>query len=268
MTQRKHGVEGTDVFIVFVGRRAGAHLFGGVADVRGGGLTMKPPRVHRDSRVRLRLLSSLLCLWLSAGCSGGAHREASVDEGRDGVGSPDQVVAVRYSMQGQASEGSRRVDVDVVSAGSLHVRVVMKVRNVVESRYVYDGRRLLVHDPRYAIPYMLYESPGEHPEALAVVRSWRLDPASEVFAHLCMGAQKVSKALIIAGRTAVGYNCRAPKHQRGGEGTMWLDRETGVLLRNDAFQVREVTSLPEVDASTVFSTEPPPGAKVRRLPAR
>jgi hypothetical protein len=169
-------------------------------------------------------------------------------------------------MQGQASEGPRRGDVYVVSAGSLHVRLDMKVRNVVESRYVYDGRRLLVHDPRYAIPYTLYESPGEHPEALAVVRSWRLDPASEVFAHLCMGAQKVSKAPTIAGRTAVGYNCRAPKHQLRGEGTMWLDRETGVLLRNDAFKAREVTSLPEVDASTLFSTEPPPGAKVRRLP--
>jgi hypothetical protein len=48
---------------------------------------------------------------------------------------------------------------------------------------------------------------------------------------------------------------------------MWLDRETGVLLRNDAFQARKVTSLPEVDASTFFSTKPPPGAKVRRLPA-
>ena len=227
---------------------------------------MKPPRVHRDPRVRLRLLSTLLCLSLSAGCSaGGAHREAGVDERRDGLGSPDQMVEVRYSMRGQDSEGPRRGDIHVVSAGSLHVRVDMKVRNAV-SRYVYDGRRLLVHDPRHAIPYMLYESPGEHPEALAMVRSWRLDPASEIFARLCMGAQKVSKEPTIAGRTAVGYNCRAPKHQLGGEGTMWLDRETGVLLRNDAFQAREVTSLPEVNAST-FSTEPPPGAKVRRLPA-
>jgi len=242
-------------------------LIGCVTDVRGGGRTMKPPRLHRDSRVRLRQLSSLLCLSLSAGCSvGGAHREASVGEGWDGVGSPDKVVEVRYSMLGQGSEGPRRGDVDVVSAGSLHVRLDMKVNNV-ESRYVYDGRRLLVHDPRHDIPYMLYESPGEHPEALAVVRSWRLDPASEVFAHLCMGAQKVAKAPTIAGRTAVGYSCRAPKHHLGGEGTMWLDRDTGVLLRNDAFQAREVTPLPELDASTFFSTEPPPGAKVRRLPA-
>jgi hypothetical protein len=122
------------------------------------------------------------------------------------------VVEVRYSMQGQDSERPRRGDVDVVSTGSFHVRVDMKVHNVVERRYVYDGRRLLVHDPRYAIPYTLYESPGEHPQALAVVRSWRLDPASEVFAHLCMGAQKVSKTPTIAGRTAVGYNCRVPKH--------------------------------------------------------
>ena len=230
-----------------------------------GARTMKPRRLHRDSRVRLRCLSSLLCLSLSIGCSaGGAHREASVDEGWEGVGSPDQVVEVRYSMQGQGSE--RRGEVDVVSAGRLHVRLDMKVHNVLESRYVYDGRRLLVRDASYAIPYLLYEAPGEHPEVLAVVRSWRLDPASEAFARLCVGAQKVSKAPIVAGRTAVGYRCRAPKHQLGGEGTMWLDRETGVLLRNDAFQAREVTSLPEVDASTFFSTEPPPGAKVRRLP--
>ena len=267
MTQRKHGVGRTGVFIVFVGRRADAHPSSVRCRRPGGGRTMKPPRLHRDSRVRLRHLSCLLCLSLSAGCSGGGvRREANVDEGWDGVGSPDQVVEVRYSMPGQGSERPRRGDVDVVSAGRLHVRVDMKVHNVVESRYVYDGSRLLVHDPRHAIPYMLYESPDEHPEALAVVRSWRVDPASEVFARVCMGAQRVSKAPTIAGRTAVGYSCFAPKHHLGGEGTMWLDRETGVLLRNDAFRAREVTSLPEVDASTFFSTEPPPGAKVRLLP--
>jgi len=189
-----------------------------------------------------------------------------VGEGWDGVRSPDQVVEVRYSMLERGSGGPRR-EVDVVSAGSLQVRLDMKFHNV-ESRYVYDGRRLLVHDPRHDVPYVLYESPGEHPEALAVVRSWRLDPASEVFAHLCMGAQRVSKAPTIAGRTAVGYRCRAPKHHLGGEGTMWLDRDTGVLLRNDAFQAREVTPWPEVDAATFFCTEPPPGTKVRLLPAQ
>jgi hypothetical protein len=107
----------------------------------------------------------------------------------------------------------------------------------------------------------LYRAAGEQPEALAAVRSWRLDPAGADFAHLCKGAERMARDVAIAGRSAVGYRCGAPKRRPGGERTLWLDRETGVLLENEAFRAREVTLSPEVDAST-FSTRLPPGAEV------
>jgi len=205
------------------------------------------------------LLLGLLGVSVCGACAaGGAHRATIGPEERDTVASPHRVVEVRYTRPGQASAGAAGAVVDVISAGSSHVRVHLTTDHA-ERLLVYDGRRLLVHEPGATVPYQVYAAPARHPRALAAVRSWRLDPDSEDFARLCRGAEKVARASTIAGRSAVGYSCGAPKHRRGGAGALWLDRETGVLLRSDAFEAREVTFSTAVDAST-FSTEPPRGA--------
>jgi putative intracellular protease/amidase len=146
---------------------------------------------------------------------------------------------------------------DVVSKDSNHVRLHARI-NEVDTLYVYDGRRLLVHKAGRHSPYILYLVAARHPVAMAAVRPWRLNPGGKVFAHLCRGAARLPAAPTIAGRRALGYRCGAPKHHRGGDGSMWLDRETGVLLRNGVLRARTVTVLSRVDGST-FSTEPPHG---------
>lgn len=219
------------------------------------------PSDLRSAPRHLCLVLGLLGLSLCAGCAAGGARHASgVVEGWHAVASPSRAVEVRYALQGQDGAGPPRGRVDVISAGSSHVRLHLRVPGVVESVYVYDGRRLLVHDAGSPASYRLYRAAGQ-PEALAAVRSWRLDPAGGDFARLCKGAERMAREVAIAGRTAVGYHCGAPKRRPGGERTLWLDRETGVLLENDAFRAREVTLSPEVDAST-FSTDLPPGAEL------
>jgi hypothetical protein len=173
------------------------------------------------------------------------------------------MVEAHYSMRGRSSQRPVRGVVDVISAGSRHIRLHMQIFGVDESLYVYDGRRLLVRDTRRrVIPYVLYGAPGEHPDVFAAVGSWRLDPAGRPFAHLCKGAEPVARTATIASRTALGFRCSAPKQPRGQAGTIWLDRDTGVLLENDEVLARSVSVSPAVDAST-FSTRPPQGVRVR-----
>ncbi len=177
------------------------------------------------------------------------------------VASPGLMVEAHYSMRGQSSRGPVRGVVDVISAGSSRIRLHMDIYGVGESLYVYDGRRLLVHDTWRAVPYVLYEAPLEHPDVFAALRSWRLDPAGGPFARLCKGAEAVARTATIAGRTALGFRCGAPKQPRGQARSIWLDRDTGVLLENGAVLARSVSTSPEVDATT-FSTRPPPGVTV------
>lgn len=167
---------------------------------------------------------------------------------------------MQYVLQDEDGAGLPGGRVDVVSAGSSHVRLHLRVRGVADRTYVYDGRRLLVHDSGSPASDRVYQEAGEQPEALAVVRSWRLDPTDADFAHLCKGGERVVRRAAIAGRVAVGYRCGAPKRRPGGQRTLWIDRETGVLLANETCRARQVTLSPEVDAST-FSTRPPADAE-------
>jgi hypothetical protein len=207
---------------------------------------MKPSGSHRGSRAPLgHLLGLLLC----AGClAGGSQRGSGVAEDRPAVERPHQTVEVRYAT-GRPVRGV----IDVISKDSNHVRLHVRNREV-DTLYVYDGRRLLVH--RAHRPYTVYPVAAKHPVALAAVRPWRPSPTGRVFAHLCRGAERVAGARTIAGRNAVGYRCGSPKHPHGGDGSMWLDRKTGVLLRNGVVRARTVHVLGRVDGST-FSTRPP-----------
>lgn len=223
---------------------------------------MKLPAAPLGPLVDLRNASILLTLSLCAACGPeAAERRTTVDPEPTVAASPGLMVEAHYSTWGRSSQEPVPGVVDVISAGTSHVRLNMQIHDGDERLYVYDGRRLLVHDTSRVVPYLLYEAPGEHPDVLAAVRSWRLDPTSRVFAHLCRGAEPVGRTASIATRNAVGFRCSAPKQQRGQAGTIWLDRDTGVLLKNEAMLARSVSTSPELDAS-LFSTRPPRGAKV------
>jgi hypothetical protein len=228
---------------------------------------MKLPEARLGPAVSIRTASILLALSLGAACQPDAARvRTSADPEPTMVASPDLLVEAHYSMRGLSSHGPVRGVVDVVSAGSSHIRLHTEIYDVDESLYVYDGRRLLVHDTRSVIPYVLYEAPGEHPEVFAALRPWRLDPAGTAFARLCKGAEAVARTAIIARRTAAGFRCSAPKRPRGQAGAIWLDRDTGVLLENDAVLARSVSTAPDV-AATTFSTRPPQGVRVQVVAA-
>lgn len=224
---------------------------------------MKLPAAHLGPLVSLRNVSILSSLFLCVACEPDAARvRTTADPEPTVVASPGLMVEAHYSMRGQSSRGPVRGVVDVVSAGSSQIRVHMKIYDVGESLYVYDGRRLLVRDTGRDVPYVLYEAPLEHPDVFAALRSWRLDPAGGRFARLCKGAEAVARTATIASRTALGFRCSAPRQPRGQAGTIWLDRDTGVLLENDAVRARSVSTSPEVDTTT-FSTRPPLGVQVR-----
>ena len=223
---------------------------------------MTPSDLRSAPPVHLCLVLGLLGLSLCAGCAAGRARHATgVVVGWDAVASPSRAVEVRYSLQGQEGAEPPRGRVDVISAGSSHVRLHLRVPGVAESGTSTTATGSWCTTP--ARPRVrLYPAAGGRPEALAAVRG-RLTRRRGL-ARLCKGAERMAREVAIAGRTAVGYHCGAPKRRPGGERTLWLDRETGVLLKNDAFRARAVNLSPEVDAST-FSTDLPPGR--RALPS-
>lgn len=184
------------------------------------------------------------------------------------LSSPSMVVDVRYTLAGSSSEGPIHGELDVTTDGAQRVRLHSRIVDVGENLSVYDGHRLLVHDTSYAVPYMLYEAPSEHPDAYQPMSLWRLDPTSGSFRTACTGAHHISKVRTIADRPATGYTCRV-QHDRPEalSGTVWLDQETGVLLELGGLRARAVTMNAPLAAGT-FSTDPPAGVKVDLFKAR
>ena len=129
--------------------------------------------------------------------------------------------------------------------------------------FIYDGRRLLVHDPEESRPWSLYETPEEHPEEFAPVSGTFTPPDSAEFEKGCPSATIVGHKRIL-GRTAVGYHC-ASHYLADGSGFSarvdWLDQKTSILLQSGQFHATSFDEHPHLDASS-FSTEPPAGAKV------
>jgi hypothetical protein len=113
--------------------------------------------------------------------------------------------------------------------------------------------------------YTLYEAPEEEEGLLDFVNLWVLDPDSEEFARVCPDVEPVDDTTEIAGRSAIGFRCRTET----GHGTLWIDRETHLLLRlpgvpgegggAGTIEAERVTLDVPIDAKT-FSTEPPAGA--------
>ncbi|RYP88780.1 redoxin domain-containing protein [Nocardioides guangzhouensis] len=127
---------------------------------------------------------------------------------------------------------------------------------------VWDGRRLLVHDPEEYRPWILYEAPEEHPDALDQVTGWRVDPTSATFESTCPSAAPIGHRTIL-GRTAVGYRCgpiHTPQYDREAR-SIWLDEKAGLLLVDPPISATAIEEHPVITRST-FSTRPPAGSEV------
>jgi peroxiredoxin len=133
--------------------------------------------------------------------------------------------------------------------------------------YVWDGRRLLVHDPEEYRPWTLYEAPEEHPELAAVTSFW-VDPTSGRFKRDCPSSADLGQKAVL-GRTVVGYHCGAihtPQYDRGAR-DIWVDQATGLLLVDPPMRATAVKENPAIAKGT-FSTRPPKGSQVTVFAAR
>lgn len=161
-----------------------------------------------------------------------------------------------------ANRGYRRIHEVLIVSGTDHVRVDLEIATYARMRYVWDGRRLLVHDPEEYRPWILYEAPDEHPAVLANVTGFRVDPASDAFEADCPSAAPLGHKTILR-RTAIGYHCGAvhtPTYDRAPR-SVWLDEATGLVLADPPIAATAFTEDPAITGSA-FSTRPPAGSKV------
>ena len=169
----------------------------------------------------------------------------------------------------QTSDGPDRGREEITVARPDHVRVYFRSNQMEPMLFVYDGRRLLVHDPAEFRPWILYDAPAEHPDQFSMVSDVLSAPGSAAFADRCPSARLVGRRTML-GRDAVGYHCAAQHHADGSSesgGTGWFDRKTGLPLFTGHGQSTTIDEHPHITGET-FSTEPPAGAKVEHFAAR
>ncbi len=216
-----------------------------------------------------RLVAPALVVALAAsGCASPSHHGTGPSTAPDGRTSSGPV-AVHYEARGRGSEGSFHARFDLVAADPTHVRYRLRVTGYAPMLYVYDGRRLLVHDPEEFRHWMLYMAPAEHPDQLSVVTTWFAGPGSTTFSKQCPSARPAGHRLIL-GHRAVGYRCAAQHHRDGSSesgGVQWRDERSGLLLREGPFHATSIDEHPSVTDAT-FSTVPPKGAAVETFAAR
>lgn len=224
--------------------------------------------LRRARRAAARIAATALIVVLAAsGCGSPPHTTPpSTDAAGHNSSGP---IAVHYEARGRSSEGSYRAQSDLVAADPTHVRYRIRVTGYAPLLYVYDGQRLLVHDPEEFRHWILYKAPSEHPDQLAVVSHVFTKPASAAFRKQCRSARLVGHRVLL-GRQAVGYHCAA-RHYRDGStetgGVEWLDAQSGLLLQAGPLRATAIDDHPLITRTT-FSTVPPRGAAVETYAAR
>jgi hypothetical protein len=231
---------------------------------------MSPWSNRRGRRVCGAVATAVLALAACPGC--GSQRPAEGDRSEAG-GDPraqTDVIRVRY-VQTFPQDEQWRADIDVVTGGDRRVRVTYTVPvdvPVTIYRWVWDGRRILEFGDDAEGTYTLHEHPPVEGGLVAFMTRWIVTPGSKEFAKECRGGHPLDTSMTIAGRDAVGYQCGADRRHA----TMWLDKETHLLLRltgvsdesydDGVLVAEEVTLDPPIKDST-FSTDPPRGAEVQ-----
>jgi hypothetical protein len=228
-----------------------------------------------DPLSRCAALTVLASVMLCAGCGGGSTSDGSGD---DPAAEASEVGAIRgqYRLT-YPDDDEWYATYEVVTDADEGTRVELTVpvdRPVTVYRVVWDGHRVLeAGDEANDLSYTLYEAPEEEEGLLEIVNAWVVDPGSEKFARVCPDAEPVDETKEIAGRSAIAFRCRVVA--TGGHGTLWIDKETHLLLRltgvpgegePGTIEAERVTLDVPIDAQT-FSTQPPAGADVEVVEA-
>ena len=122
-----------------------------------------------------------------------------------------------------------RAIIDVVTDGDRRVRLSYTVPGddpVTIYRWVWDGRRVLEFGDDAEGTYSVYEATDVEQGLQSYLRSWIVKPGSDEFTKACRDAHQLQESRTIAGREAVGFECRAGRRQA----TLWLDKETHLQL--------------------------------------
>jgi peroxiredoxin len=178
-------------------------------------------------------------------------------------------IRIVYNGVAGSSDGPLRIHEELIAQGPERIRLEFDSSEMSPMTFVYDGKRLLVHDPEEFRPWILYDAPREHPDQFSMVSHVFSGPGGAEFAKGCHSARIVGHKTILD-RAAVGYHCAAQHHADGSSesgGVVWFDGETGLLLRAGPFRVVTIDEHPVVTNAT-FSTDPPPGAKIEHFAAR
>ena len=217
---------------------------------------------------RLRTCAAAATLTLAAGCAGGTSstNHPAIPASADGSGETSTPIRVVYEGDEKTAFQAR---VELVADGPAHIRIAIRVGGYAPMLYVYDGKRLLVHDPEEYRPWQLYDAPEQHPDQYGTVTSWYADPGSTRFAKNCPSAKEVGHQTLV-GRDAVGYHCASQHHSDGSSQSavvVWLDQATGVMLKVGGIHAVSFEEHPPLNATT-FDTHPPAGAKVEHYAVR
>ena len=218
----------------------------------------------------------MVCLLLTSGCMSDVRNDDATTSSPKASAHPSATragdsapAAIELTYDGPgANRGMNRFHAVLVASGTDHARLDLEVADLAPIRYVWDGRRLLVHDPEEYRPWILYEAPDEHPDALQTITSIRVEPGSRAFRADCPSAAPLGQKTILR-RTALGYRCGAihtAEYDRGAR-SIWLDKETGLLLDDPPMTVTAIKENPVITRST-FSTRPPEGSEVTVYAAR
>jgi hypothetical protein len=225
---------------------------------------------HRVDTLSLRAAVTVLAsVMLCSGCGGGS---TSDDSGNGPAAEASDVGAIRAQYRltfGEDDDWYALYEVVTEAGEGTRVELTVPVdRPVTVYRVVWDGHRVLeAGDEAKDLSYTLYEAPEEEEGLLDFVNLWVLDPDSEAFARVCPEADPLDDTREIAGRSAIGFRCEVET----GQGTLWIDRETHLLLLQSGvpgeggepgtFRAERVTLDAPTDAQT-FWTQPPAGADV------
>src|SRR6478735_4553704 len=227
-------------------------------------LASSMPRVVAGTAAFLALLVAAACGNNPAATHDHPSQHSTTDAGRGAT----PRLAVTYDDREHTPDGPYRAHAVLLAAGPDHIRYDIKSTGYAPMLFVYDGHRLLVHDPEESRPWSLYEAPEEHPDQF-VVSDMFTAPGSPDFAKGCRSAKPLGHKRIL-GRSAVGFHCAA-HFLADGSGTYafteWLDQKTNVLLESGHLHATSFDEHPDLTAAS-FSTTAPAGAKVAVYAAR
>ena len=171
--------------------------------------TQTAPHPARWTRPRVSVAVTLTAALLLGGCgargTADQHVVPASPEASAFAGGP---VAVHFVLRFTEDGEPLTETADVLAAGPEEVRVRIVGPEIGRILEVWDGRRVLEHDPDSVIPYTIYEAPSEHPHELALIQEFMVGDPTASANPACKNAERLTGARRVLGRAAIRYRCQ------------------------------------------------------------